>query len=379
MLLIWRKFSLSQLQEENAALSGEEGESKSDPALPETRRVKTKAKFFRKPSKTSLGDQASSKVDEKLKVAAKPEVKAEDVGAAAKQVVRARTEKPVVPKAVTKPAVEPESSKVVTFKKPGAAEPPAMEGATQVAEQTNPIAKVVAEKQATASEVETPLAALRQRAKDRDDTGRVRRKKAPAQYQPLPGAWVALAILALVVGLGLFMAYRTFFSNSGKQSYLRGSVQSEPTVVKLGDEPQPFELLEAGEVEGEIETPSEEGVDETNDSSEAVEGDGAATTQENGSDARPNREATVNNELRVDTVSFNNFLLTQDEEWAELLHGMKKLETSEKYSAEQAQGVRQELFDDLKRKLELKGEVLREDAGFKALYDYVGGFLSTGE
>ena len=85
----------------------------------------------------------------------------------------------------------------------------------------------------------------------------------------------------------------------------------------------------------------------------------------------------MNDELRVDMKAFNNFLLIQDEEWAELLHGLKVLEgQTEKYSEDELQKVRQELFEDLERKAQLKKDgSLMKDKAFREVYDYVKSLL----
>ena len=70
---------------------------------------------------------------------------------------------------------------------------------------------------------------------------------------------------------------------------------------------------------------------------------------------------------------FDNFLLLQDQEWAELLHGLKNLERqADKYSPKELNQIRNELVADLQRTAQLKKDnPLEENKGYQELLSYL--------
>jgi serine/threonine protein kinase len=176
-------------------------------------------------------------------------------------------------------------------------------------------------------------------------------------YQPLPGAWLALFMLGAVIALGLFLAYRTFFGQ--QEDFYIGGVgdKDEPAVVEFSNESESAPASD-GETDTIVIVASNDGVDPQTASSAAL---------------TSNREAQVNEEIRVDMKAFENFLLLQDQEWAELLHGLKIMEVqADRYSVEELQQIRQELYDDLERAAQLKKDTkLMDEPGFRELFDYL--------
>ena len=148
-----------------------------------------------------------------------------------------------------------------------------------------------------------------------------------------------------------------------------GSVEKgdEPTVVEFGDEPPPSPAKETDTIVV-VASPvqPETATSDTETKLDPVAAPAPVVAQ-------PTREAQVNEEIRVDMKAFENFLLLQDQEWAELLHGLKNLERqSDRYSEEELRLIRQELFDDLERASQLKKDnKLMDEPGFRELYDYL--------
>lgn len=172
-------------------------------------------------------------------------------------------------------------------------------------------------------------------------------------YEPLPGAWVALVILGLVIASGLYLAYRTFFAMQD-DGVLGVGAPNSPVVVELfepaedAEEPDPLE---------DADQPSQQGPEISE------------------------RETQVNEELRVEMRAFENFLLVQDEAWKELLGGMQNLKQEEAaYSADERRQIRRELIEDLERKAQLsKDGHLRENPDFGEVYAYLKGVLASGD
>lgn len=164
-------------------------------------------------------------------------------------------------------------------------------------------------------------------------------------FRPVPGAWVALAVLGGAIGFGLFLVYRTFFRM--QQNYLLGSVgPSQPTVIEVQD---------PGEAADDPQETEEFAVDP---------GD---------------RESMVNEELRVDMLALQNFVLLRNGEWGKLLESLKAEEADKELSAEERQRIREELWNDVRRRLEMnQDENLLGQPAFRDLYEYLETSMKAG-
>ena len=368
-----QRFSVSQLK------SGKESPgSAPDPKPTETQQVSSKPRFFR------LGRKDKPKPETKAKLKAKaptsppwrestktPKV---ETSKTTRQVFEASTK----PKPHSKPVPERTESKVVTFRDPTAAEPPTVPeklASKAPAKPQKAIEKTAKPKRQTAPKTPAIKAAVTSKPATPNKPQETRKKAPIPQYQPLPGAWLALGILAVVVALGLFLAYRTFFSRH--DHYLMGTLDKEdsPTVVDIREaaKPAPFEPLEAPARQDRPTSSEPQSISVK----PAVPFTSTSTTTK----LRVTREASVNEELRVDMKAFNNFLLIQDEEWAEVLHGLKNLKLqADQYSEDELAQIHQKLLAGLERKALLRKDSKKDllsDPEFKKLYDYVNARVPT--
>ena len=353
-----QRFSVSQLKS---------GKESPDPKLTETQRVSSKPRLFR------LGRKDKPKPETKAKLKAKAPTSPpwRESTKTTRQVFEASTK----PKPRSKPVPELTESKDVTFREPRAAEPPTISeklASKAPAKPQKAIEKTAKPKRQTVSKTPAAKAAVTSKPAAPNEPRETRKKAPIPQYQPLPGAWVALSILAVVVALGLFLAYRTFFSRH--DHYLMGTLDKEdsPAVVDIREaaKPAPFEPLEAPAKQDSL----------TSSETQSISIKPAALTSTS-TKPRATRDASVNEELRVDMKAFNNFLLIQDEEWAEVLHGLKNLKLqADKYSEDELAQIHQKLHAGLERKALLRKDSkkdLRSDPEFKKLYDYVNARVPT--
>ena len=194
--------------------------------------------------------------------------------------------------------------------------------------------------------------------------------------EPTRGAWGALSLLGLVIGIGLFMVYRTFFSTN-----LLGSPQKEPLRVDYSrrtSTPLPRTSEENGiTMPAAKEVRAEKSADDSvgGVNSELRPGAIKFTEKQAPVEDKLNDpvEDKLNEELRVEMRVFDNFLLLQDQEWAELLHGLKNLERqADKYSPKELNQIRNELVADLQRTAQLKKDnPLEENKGYQELLSYL--------
>lgn len=403
-----QRFSVSKAKADTVAKS-------TDESLTATQRVTGKPRFFRfgrkdKKASTNEAPTPESTPKPEAKPTAKPAAKVAPAKVAPeepkkqappqkKRVAAQTAPRKQKAEAAAKPVqakAKPTPSKVVTFKQPNAAETPPLRSSrpeqspakTQAVRATataKPANKGATARERLAAETTKPTPP---KATPKPKTTKASKPLPAPQYQPLPGAWVALTILAAVIALGLFLAYRTFF---GRQDhYLLGSLQNDagtptelteskdPTIVNIGstESPAPFDPLVVPQVD------PEEGPDSLDEATITVTPSDPVEPSEISPVAAPapsSREAIVNEELKVNMKTFNNFLLVQDEEWPELLHSLKGLKLpSNKYSEEEIHLICQELYDDLDRKAELRKDSkdsLLKNPQFKELFDYLKSLL----
>ena len=365
-----QRFTVRQLESKKDS-SASEGA----PDLTGTQRVASKQRLFRlsRKAKEKLATKPESHPESSPPANESTKKPAPSTNKTARQTLEGST----TSRPHTKPIPERSDSKVVTFKNPKAAEPPAIPNTPASASQEkapakpqNAISETTKPKEQTSSQrliaratAQQPIVTSKPIAPNKPPDVR---KKAPApQYEPLPGAWVALAILAAVVALGLFLAYRTFFSRS--DHYLMGALNDDasPTVVNIRPplEPGPFEPLTIPAKKDTLASSDLESI-----SIKPVAPSSSTTP-------KPTREASVNNDLRSDMKAHSNFLLIQDEEWAELLHGLKIMDLqTEKYTEDELAKIHKKLHDGLERKAQLRKDSekdLHSDPEFKKLFDYV--------
>ncbi len=183
------------------------------------------------------------------------------------------------------------------------------------------------------------------------------------QVQPLRGAWFALAMLSLVIALGLYMVYRTFFSKDSSPLLGESGKDQDAVVLEIWPEENRNQNAAAA-VPNPVETESPN-----------------IPESDPGEEQSPSREDALNDELRrIDLKVFNNYLLLEDQEWAELLHGLKLLESQpEQYSEAEITRIRADLLDDLLRKTQLhKDSGITQEQGYKDLLAYLQKVLPEG-
>lgn len=315
-----QKFSLAQLKAESRALKD------ADPN-------RTKPQFFRfnrRPKKAV--EPTPAKETEKMTAPDRPvnAVAVEPQGEAAEPSAKPQPQPSPKPTESKRPKVATPQAKVSVTAKPDPAAPP-----KPVRQQAPPARQPkVAPKPTQKPQLQGKPAVTRKESSKSATPDRV---VVPPTYQPLPGAWYALGLLAAVIVIGLFFVYRTFFQPQ-ENHYLEAAIHGDPIVVDANRTPDEATMDEEGVVD---------------------------------------RESQVNEEIRVNMRVMENVRLLDDEEWEELLYGMRNLEHQNRYSEQELFRIRRELFEGLERKARLKQDEMASNAGYRELYQHLKPYMDA--